>query len=311
MTGLAEAEGTYLRQAGEVDAALATARATVRLLALLPALGLLAACAVDASGTRAMFATPLGRGCLLAAAILDVARSRLGAPGRGSCPSVVRPDARCGCTSASGSAWPWSSGLPLGPVAGVGVWVLLRWRAASRQRTADNDLAGEIALDIALAAELVAAAGSAGIPTPGCRAHCRRPAGGPRRGVACPGSPSRALGCVTGTRLGRRRSRPDAGRQRRSGTSLRSGCWSPLRSGREPPLAPDCALSQRISGRRVRRAISRERGPPGSSSSCRSVCASFRRSFSWPSCRSSQERFGACWASGGWGQKHLLAQIPA
>jgi tight adherence protein B len=71
VTGLAAAEGTYLRQAGEVDAALATARATVRLLALLPALGLLAACAVDTSGARAMFATPLGRGCLLAAAILE------------------------------------------------------------------------------------------------------------------------------------------------------------------------------------------------------------------------------------------------
>ena len=71
VTGLAEAEGTYLRQAGEVDAALATARATVRLLALLPALGLLAACVVDAGGARALFATPLGRGCLLAAAVLE------------------------------------------------------------------------------------------------------------------------------------------------------------------------------------------------------------------------------------------------
>jgi tight adherence protein B len=71
VTGLAEAEGAYLRQSGEVDAALATARATVRLLAFLPALGLLAACAVDASGARTMFATPLGRGCLLVAAILE------------------------------------------------------------------------------------------------------------------------------------------------------------------------------------------------------------------------------------------------
>jgi pilus assembly protein TadC len=57
-------------------------------------------------------------------------------------------------------------GLPLGPVAGVGIWFLLRRRAASRQRTADDGLAGVLALDIALAAELLAAAGSAGIPTP-------------------------------------------------------------------------------------------------------------------------------------------------
>jgi Flp pilus assembly protein TadB len=57
-------------------------------------------------------------------------------------------------------------GLPLGPVAGVGIWFLLRRRAASRRRTADGGLAEETALDLALAAELVAAAGSAGIPTP-------------------------------------------------------------------------------------------------------------------------------------------------
>jgi len=57
-------------------------------------------------------------------------------------------------------------GLPLGPVAGVGVWFLVRRWTASRQRTAEEVLAGDLALDIALAAELVAAAVLAGVPTP-------------------------------------------------------------------------------------------------------------------------------------------------
>jgi len=70
---LANSAAQRQQVAREVDIALASARATARLLAALPLLGLGLAELMSPRSIQVLFTGPIGRGCLVLAALLEAA----------------------------------------------------------------------------------------------------------------------------------------------------------------------------------------------------------------------------------------------